>query len=118
MHGVSFSPSGNKLAWVSHDSMVCVVNQESGNVSFEKTKELPFLSCQFTSETNLIVAVCVYMCHCVCVCVCVHVCVCVLVCCLCCSPSMCRQDVYMIGVIVYSYILGPWLFSSNVQARQ
>ena len=57
MHGVSFSPSGNKLAWVSHDSMVCVVNQETNNVSFEKTKELPFLSCQFTSETNLIVAV-------------------------------------------------------------
>lgn len=56
VHGVSFSPSGNKLAWVSHDSIVCVVNQETNNVSFEKTKELPFLSCQFTSETNLIVA--------------------------------------------------------------
>ena len=76
MHGVSFSPSGNKLAWVSHDSMVCVVNQESGNVSFEKTKELPFLSCQFTSETNLIVAVCVCMCHCVCVSVCACLCMC------------------------------------------
>ena len=73
MHGVSFSPSGNKLAWVSHDSIVCVVNQETNNVSFEKTKELPFLSCQFTSETNLIVAVSV-MCvrACVCVCVCSH----------------------------------------------
>ena len=66
VHGVSFSPSGNKLAWVSHDSLVCVVNQETGNVSFEKTKELPFLSCQFTSETNLVVAVSINNYDCVC----------------------------------------------------
>jgi len=61
VHGVSFSPSGNKLAWVSHDSLVCVVNQETGKTSFEKTKELPYLDCQFVSETNLIVAVSFYV---------------------------------------------------------
>jgi len=84
VHGVSFSPSGNKLAWVSHDSLVCVVNQESGKQSFEKTKELPFLDCQFVSETNLIVAVsgvcasvfCVNLIVAVIVCVCVCVCAC------------------------------------------
>lgn len=27
VHSVSFSPSGNKLAWVGHDSSVSVVNQ-------------------------------------------------------------------------------------------
>ena len=84
MHGVSFSPSGNKLAWVSHDSIVCVVNQETNNVSFEKTKELPFLSCQFTSETNLIVAVslavCVYVYVSVCLCTCAHVHTCMCTC--------------------------------------
>lgn len=90
VHGVSFSPSGNKLAWVSHDSIVCVVNQETANVSFEKTKELPFLTCQFTSETNLVVAVsvCVHVrvCTCgrACICVCVYVfvfaCVCACAC--------------------------------------
>lgn len=80
MHGVSFSPSGNKLAWVSHDSIVCVVNQETANVSFEKSKELPFLACQFTSETNLIVAVSLFVCAsvlwCTCVWLCVWLCVC------------------------------------------
>ena len=73
VHGVSFSPSGNKLAWVSHDSLVCVINQETGKSSFEKTKELPYLDCRFVSETNLIVAVSVR----VCVCVFAWVCVCV-----------------------------------------
>lgn len=27
VHSVSFSPSGNKLAWVGHDSSISVVNQ-------------------------------------------------------------------------------------------
>ncbi len=30
VHGVSFSPSGNKLAWVAHDSSVSVVNKTDG----------------------------------------------------------------------------------------
>ena len=27
VHSVSFSPSGNKLAWVGHDASISVVNQ-------------------------------------------------------------------------------------------
>ena len=30
VHGVSFSPSGNKLAWIGHDSSVSVVNKTGG----------------------------------------------------------------------------------------
>ena len=30
VHSVSFSPSGNKLAWVGHDSSISVVNMEGG----------------------------------------------------------------------------------------
>ena len=29
VHGVSFSPSGNKIAWVGHDSSISVVNKET-----------------------------------------------------------------------------------------
>jgi actin related protein 2/3 complex subunit 1A/1B len=31
VHGVSFSPSGNKLAWVGHDSSVSVVDAANGS---------------------------------------------------------------------------------------
>ena len=56
MHAVSFSPSGNKLAWVGHDSTVSVANQLSEKVVTVRTEYLPFLSCLFVSENSLVVA--------------------------------------------------------------
>lgn len=56
VHNVSFSPSGNKLAWVGHDSTVSVINQASEKVVTVTTKYLPFLSCMFVTENSLIVA--------------------------------------------------------------
>jgi actin related protein 2/3 complex subunit 1A/1B len=31
VHSVSFSPSGNKLAWIGHDSSVSVADAANGN---------------------------------------------------------------------------------------
>jgi actin related protein 2/3 complex subunit 1A/1B len=56
VHDVSFSPSGNKLAWVGHDSTVSVLNQVSDTVSTVRTKNLPYQTCMFVSENSLIVA--------------------------------------------------------------
>ena len=56
MHSVSFSPSGNKLAWVGHDSTVSVANQLSEKVVTVRTQHLPFLNCMFVSENSLIAA--------------------------------------------------------------
>lgn len=53
---MSFSPSGNKLAWVGHDSTVSVANQASEKVVTVRTQYLPFLSCLFVTENSLIVA--------------------------------------------------------------
>ena len=51
VHGVAFSPSGNKLAWVGHDSSISVVDMTS-----EK-------------EDKLVCVLCVYVMYCVCVCI-------------------------------------------------
>ena len=56
MHGVSFSPSGNKLAWVGHDSTISVINQTKEAVVTVRTKYLPFLTCLFSSENSIIAA--------------------------------------------------------------
>ena len=65
IHGVSFSPSGNRLAWVSHDSCVSVADVSMGNASSSnskipvvtlKTRYLPCLSVVWSSEVNLIAA--------------------------------------------------------------
>ncbi|XP_077980814.1 actin-related protein 2/3 complex subunit 1A-B-like [Glandiceps talaboti] len=56
VHGVSFSESGNKLAWVSHDSSVHVVDAaQEKTVSVVKTEFLPFLACSWITENNLVV---------------------------------------------------------------
>jgi len=57
VHSLSFSASGDKLAWVGHDSSVSVVNaaQDMAMVSV-KTEYLPFVSCVWISESSLIVA--------------------------------------------------------------
>lgn len=59
VHSVAFSPSGNKLAWVGHDSSISVVDMSQGpdaQPSTLKTQFLPFNSCLFVTENSLIAA--------------------------------------------------------------
>uniref|UniRef100_A0A3Q3VT42 Uncharacterized protein n=1 Tax=Mola mola TaxID=94237 RepID=A0A3Q3VT42_MOLML len=50
VHSVSFSASGNRLAWVSHDSTVTVVDSSKTL----KTEFLPLLSVIFVSENSVV----------------------------------------------------------------
>ncbi|XP_077979751.1 actin-related protein 2/3 complex subunit 1A-like [Glandiceps talaboti] len=55
VHGVSFSESGNKLAWVSHDSCVHVVDAaQEKTVSVVKTEFLPFLACSWITDNSIV----------------------------------------------------------------
>lgn len=57
IHDVGFSPSGDKLAWVGHDSTICVADAASGcKLTTVKTEYLPFLGCMWVNETNFVVA--------------------------------------------------------------
>ncbi|KTF84631.1 hypothetical protein cypCar_00037042 [Cyprinus carpio] len=57
VHSVCFSASGNKLAWVSHDSTVTVVDPTiSSTPSQLKTEYLALLSVTFVSENNIVAA--------------------------------------------------------------
>ncbi|KAJ8284096.1 hypothetical protein COCON_G00029460 [Conger conger] len=57
VHSVSFSASGGRLAWVSHDSTVTVVDSTKGStLSQLKTEFLPLLSVMFISENNVLAA--------------------------------------------------------------
>ncbi|ESN95256.1 hypothetical protein HELRODRAFT_185993 [Helobdella robusta] len=57
IHGISFSGSGDKLAWVGHDSSICVADSAKGNLlTIVKTEYLPFVDITWTSETALVVA--------------------------------------------------------------
>jgi len=57
VHSVSFSSSGNKLAWVGHDSSISVVDAAKGMLlSTIRTEMLPFLACTWVTENTLIVA--------------------------------------------------------------
>lgn len=57
VHGVAFSPDGSKLAWVSHDSSISVVDSErSMTVVTLKTRYLPFLSCVWVSQASIVAA--------------------------------------------------------------
>ena len=53
---MAFSPSGNKLAWVGHDSSISVVNGEAKEVETLKGEFLPFLSCIWINETTIAAA--------------------------------------------------------------
>uniref|UniRef100_A0A4W5L4L9 Uncharacterized protein n=1 Tax=Hucho hucho TaxID=62062 RepID=A0A4W5L4L9_9TELE len=58
VHSVSFSSSGNRLAWVSHDSTVTVVDGTKGSTPSQlKTDFLPLLSVLFISENSVVAAV-------------------------------------------------------------
>lgn len=57
MHGVSFSASGTKLAWVGHDSSISVVNAANDNkMATIKGDFLPFMACVWASENSIITA--------------------------------------------------------------
>jgi len=57
VHSVSFSPSGDRLAWVGHDSSVSVVDSTQGNTLFVcKDSFLPFMSVTWVTENSLVAA--------------------------------------------------------------
>lgn len=56
VHSVAFSPSGNAIAWVSHDSTVSIATGPSVPPTVISTGCLPFVSLVFVSETQLLAA--------------------------------------------------------------
>ncbi|XP_074648048.1 actin-related protein 2/3 complex subunit 1A-like [Tubulanus polymorphus] len=57
VHDVSFSASGNKLAWVGHDSSISVVDSTKDmQMVSVKSKFLPFTTCMWVTENSLVVA--------------------------------------------------------------
>lgn len=57
VHGVSFSASGNKLAWVGHDSSVSVVNAANDNkLATIQGDFLPFVDCVWVTENSIVTA--------------------------------------------------------------
>lgn len=57
VHCVSFSASGEKLAWVGHDSSIGIVNASNGQaLSMIKGTFLPFYSLTWVTENSLAVA--------------------------------------------------------------
>lgn len=53
VHSISFSPSGSKLGYVTHDSSLVVV-EEGGFASVTRTQMLPFTSMVFVSENTIL----------------------------------------------------------------
>jgi len=57
VHAVSFAPSGDKVAWVGHDSSVSVVDATKGNQLFVvKESFLPFMSITWITENSVVAA--------------------------------------------------------------
>ncbi|KAM4034116.1 actin-related protein 2/3 complex subunit 1A-like isoform 2-T5 [Anomaloglossus baeobatrachus] len=57
VHGVSFSPSGQCLAWVDHNSLVNVADStHDKEVTELRTERLPFLAVLFVNECRLVAA--------------------------------------------------------------
>lgn len=58
VHAVSFSPCGNKICWVAHNSSICVADATKGNAVVRLyTEHLPFLSCVWVGPNSIIAAV-------------------------------------------------------------
>jgi hypothetical protein len=58
VHSVNFSSTGDRVAWVGHESSISVADASKGmSVSVIRTDFLPFLSCLWVSENRLIAAV-------------------------------------------------------------
>ncbi|MCJ8739034.1 hypothetical protein PDJAM_G00042550 [Pangasius djambal] len=57
VHSVAFSPSGDMLAWVSHNSAISVADATQGKeVTQLSTEHLPLLSLLYISETEIVAA--------------------------------------------------------------
>jgi len=54
IHSIKFSPSGNSLAWVSHDSTVTILDCATGNPQVIKLSELPLVDIIWANETTLV----------------------------------------------------------------
>ncbi|CAF1127248.1 unnamed protein product, partial [Didymodactylos carnosus] len=55
IHDVAFSPSGESLAWVSHNSIISVVTaSNTSRITMEMTSYLPFRCIIFISENTLV----------------------------------------------------------------
>lgn len=57
VHSVSFSPDGNKICWVAHDSTINVADVTKDNsVDKLRTEFLPFLSCTWINDKAIVAA--------------------------------------------------------------
>ncbi|XP_045461757.1 actin-related protein 2/3 complex subunit 1A-A [Harmonia axyridis] len=57
VQSVSFSPDGNKICWVAHDSTVNVADASKGNATIKlRTEFLPFMSCTWVSNNSIVAA--------------------------------------------------------------
>ncbi|XP_046584709.1 actin-related protein 2/3 complex subunit 1A-B-like isoform X3 [Haliotis rubra] len=57
VHSVSFSPSGDRLAWVGHDSSISVVDSNKGSeLVCIKENFLPFMSITWVTENSIVCA--------------------------------------------------------------
>lgn len=54
VHAVAFSPSGNAIAWASHNSTLSVASPSENYQCSVKTPFLPILALLFLSETQLV----------------------------------------------------------------
>jgi len=54
VHGVSFTQSGDKLAWVGHDSTVSFATGDMEQPITTRTKFLPFSDCSWISEDSIV----------------------------------------------------------------
>ena len=58
VHGVSFDANGDRLAWVSHDSTVSVVNAAADfAISQTRLRDLPCLTLQWVGPHNIVAGV-------------------------------------------------------------
>lgn len=57
VHSVNFSPDGNKICWVGHDSSINVADAtKSLSVTKLRTEYLPFLSCSWITNNSIVAA--------------------------------------------------------------
>ena len=55
VHDIVFSPSGSKIGWVGHDSSISVVQGgEGAEVATCVSKNLPFMTCVWLSESTIV----------------------------------------------------------------
>lgn len=62
IHSVAFSPCGNKICWVAHNSSICIADATKGNAVIRLyTEHLPFLSCVWMGSNSIVAVVLTYI---------------------------------------------------------